>query len=128
MPFIYQADCWCDSCGEAIKERLLATATDEEKQNWEDERNYDSGEFPKSMGDDEESDSPQHCASLDECLEAEELLSGQKIGCLLSTNLTNDGVTYVKEAVAEGGEVAEFWKERFDWIDFPKDEDDEHEA
>lgn len=117
MPAIYQADCWCDSCADEIRERLRAEMPpgfDED-----DERSYDSGEFPKYMGNDEESDCPQHCASGADCLECETLLSGDKIGCLLSTNLTSFGAECVKEAVAEGGEVAEFWRERFSWIDFP---------
>ena len=51
-------------------------------------------------------------------IEAEVLPSGDKIGALLSTSLTADGADYVREAVAEGGEVAEFWRDAFDWIDF----------
>ena len=84
-------------------------------------------EYPKYMSDDEESDSPQHCAAGEDCLECEILPSGHKIGALLSTNLTSDGVEYVKEQVQEGGEVAEFWREKFSWIDFPDKSEDEEE-
>ena len=56
---------------------------------------------------------------------AEVLPDGSKIGCLLSTDLTSEGAEYVKQAVAEGGDVAEFWKDQFDWIDFPEEDDDE---
>lgn len=107
MPYTYQTYTWCDSCGQAIVERLLAMVT---------------GEFPKYMGDNEESDCPQHCAAHKDCLEVEVLPSGYKIGALLSTSLTSDGVEYVREAVANGGEVAEFWRQQFNWIDFPQDE------
>ena len=45
---------------------------------------------------------------------------GRKIGKLLGTRLTSDGVNYVKEAVAKGGLVAEFWQSQFDWIDWDR--------
>ena len=48
-----------------------------------------------------------------DCLEAIELPSGRKIGALLSTDLTGDGVRYTREAIAGGGEVAELWAEEF---------------
>ena len=121
MPAIYQADTWCDSCSEAIREQLLAETPEADRSRFDNERNYDSDEFPKVMGDDEESDCPQHCAGHGECLEAEVLPDGEKIGALLSTSLTAEGERYVKEVVAEGGAVAEFWRERFDWIDFPSE-------
>lgn len=120
--YIFQADCFCDSCGKAIKADLDAkglTPDDPEK-----ERTYDSDEYPKYADDDDASDCPQHCGSHEHCLEAEVLPSGRKIGALIGTNLTSDGIEYVKEKVAEGGEVADFWRERFDYIDFPDEEDD----
>lgn len=124
MPYIYDADTYCDSCGEEIKARILASATDEERERFQDEHDYDSGEFPKWMSDDEESDCPQHCACQDDCLEAEVLPDGTRIGALLSTSLTTYGAEYVKTAVAEGGPVAEFWREQFSWIDFPPTQED----
>lgn len=114
MPAIYCADIYCDSCANAIRERILAECSDEEKEKFDDETKYDSDEFPKYMSDDEESDSPQHCACGDECLECVYLPSGDKIGALLSRSLTTDGVSYVTEAVADGGEVAEFWEKEFE--------------
>lgn len=131
MPCIYAADTWCDSCGEAIKERLLKDATEEQKADWQDERNYDSDEFPKWMSDDEESDGPQHCGSHGDCLEAEVLPSGHKIGALLSTSLTSHGVEYLKEMAASPAsdpEVIAFWKQQFDWVDFGDKEEDETPA
>lgn len=131
MAFIYNADIFCDSCGKAIKasrkKQLLAgdggkTGLTEEEFDavYGDERNYDSDEYPKSADDDDATDCPQHCGSHENCLEAEVLPSGTKIGKLIGTNLTSDGIEYVKEQVAEGGEVADFWREQFDYIDFPK--------
>jgi hypothetical protein len=118
MPYIYAADLWCDSCGEAIKADILSKASPAEMETpvWQD----DSDVFPQYVGEDTgESDSPSHCGSGETCLECETLPSGRKIGALLSTSLTREGETYVKEKVREGGEVAEFWKSAFDWIDFP---------
>lgn len=111
MPYIYNADVWCDSCGEEIKKNLI--------------KSDDSADFPQWMNEDEESDCPQHCSAHADCLEFEELADGTKIGKLLSTNLTNDGVEYVKEAVAEGGVVAEFWREAFNWIEFSDENEEE---
>lgn len=111
MPAIYCADVWCDSCADAIRERI--TREGGAPTNPNDERSYDSDEFPKYMPEDEEADSPQHCAAREECLEAETLPSGAKIGALLSHSLTSDGVNYVTDAIVEGGEVAEYWAREF---------------
>ena len=120
MAYIYDADLWCNSCGEDIVARL--TSEGKAPTNPDDEHSFDSGEFPKAVGDPGESDCPSHCGGGEECLEAEILPGGRKIGALLSTSLTSDGVEYVKEAVANGGEVAEFWREQFSWIEFPEEE------
>lgn len=122
MPAIYCADTYCDSCADVIREELKANATPEQLEEWGDECNYDSDDFPKYMGDDEESDSPCHCCCGGDCLEYEELSDGSRIGALLSTNLTTDGIEYVKDVVADGGAVAEFWRVQFDYIDFPETE------
>jgi hypothetical protein len=106
MPAIYQADTWCDDCADAIK------ATIQEPEDPNDESSYDSDEYPKYMGDDESSDSPCHCASGEDCLNAITLPSGRKVGMILG-ELTEDGEAYVREAIEDGGEVAELWKEHF---------------
>lgn len=112
MPAIYQADCWCDSCADSIKKRIIKKG--EAPENMDDERTFDSNEFPKWMDEDEEADTPQHCASHAECLEADELPDGTKIGKLLSHSLTDDGIQYVKEYIEEGGIVSEWWKKQFE--------------
>lgn len=102
MAYIYHAEIYCDACGEAIKEELKIK---------------DGGEsdgYPQYCDDDSEADSPQHCGNHAECLEAEVLPSGDKIGKLIGTNLTSVGVEYIKETIKEGGEVAEFWQEQFE--------------
>lgn len=136
MAGIWNADIYCDDCIKLIKaERKAALmAGDGGKTGLTEaefdaiycnEHNYDSDEYPKWADDDEETDAPQHCGSHAECLEAEVLPSGTKIGKLIGTSLTSDGVEYVKEQVAEGGEVADFWRKEFDWITFPPNIKDE---
>ena len=100
MAFIYAADLWCDSCGCAIRKQLRR-------------KRKSSSDYPEFVGDPGESDCPQHCGSDEDCLEAIELQSGRKIGALLSTDLTEEGVRYTKKAIAAGGEVADLWAEEF---------------
>lgn len=122
MPAIYQADTWCDSCADDIRQRIATEGKAPE--NPDDETTFDSDEYPKRMDEDEEADSPQHCGSGEDCLEAETLPSGTKIGKLLSRELTPDGVVYVKFGIEQGGEVAEWWCEQFEaaGYDFKLDE------
>lgn len=126
MPYIYQSELWCDSCGQAIRERI--TAEGHAPENPDDETSYDSDEFPKYASTDGETDSPSHCGSGNECLEAIELSDGTKVGALISENLTTDGADYVRQAVKEGGLVAvEVWKPAFDWVDYEDEEEDEED-
>lgn len=115
MAYIYCADIYCDDCGEAIKKRL--TAESKAPADPANEWSYDSDYFPKIAGDDEESDTPEHCACGEHCVNAIEIWGG-KVG-LLFGELTLDGITYVEEAIEEanwgsssnswGREVAELW-------------------
>ena len=63
MPYIYQADVWCDACGEKIRAEL--TAEGKAPADLYNGHTYDSDDFPKYYNSDEESDSPQNCASGD---------------------------------------------------------------
>lgn len=112
MPAIYCADCYCDACARAIRKgcRKAGTAPPDPS----DESSYDSGEYPKYMPDDEESDGPQHCGSGPKCLEAEILSDGERIGALLSHTLTTEGVRYLREMLADcRPTLAAFWREQF---------------
>lgn len=122
MAYIYAADIWCDDCGEAIKSRIIAEGN--APADPDDEYSYDSGEFPKYVDGSSEADSPQHCAAGEDCINAYEFPGGFKIGVWLENDLTTDGEDYVKEAVREGGEVAELWREWHDWIDFDDPEEE----
>lgn len=115
--YIYQADNFCDDCAK----RIMA---DLDKQgltppNVKDESSYDSDNFPKYGGPDNdhgESDSPCHCGKGEKCPNAV-ILRGRKIGMLLGTNLTQEGVEYVGNAIGEEGseknEVTRFWARVF---------------
>jgi len=116
MAYIYQADIWCDDCGRAICKRL--TREGKAPADPADEWTYDSDYFPKRAGDNDESDTPQHCAAGKHCLNTIELPDGSKIG-LLFGELTQDGVNYVKESIAEAAagfgsiEVTGLWRQHY---------------
>jgi len=118
VSYIYQADVWCDDCGEAIRARL--TAEGKAPADPDNEWSYDSDDFPKRAGNDEESDCPQHCAAGEKCLNAITLPSGDKVG-LLFGELTSDGIAYVQEAIevataatgGQGKEVIKLWQQYY---------------
>lgn len=109
--YIYAADIYCEECGKDIRAEI--TADGNAPLHPEDEWSYDSDEFPKGplLDGGGESDSPQHCGAEEDCINAIEFPDGRKIGAWLENDLTEDGVEYVKEAIQEGGEVAELWAE-----------------
>ncbi len=116
MAYIYQADVYCDDCGKAICRRLkrerLAPA------DASDEWSFDSDDYPKRADDDDEADTPQHCASGERCINAVTLSSGEKVGYLFG-ELTAVGVEYLKEAVAESQEgfgsreITDLWQQHY---------------
>ena len=151
MAAIYQADIFCDDCADCIKRRIAAEAIARndkgpmaeflDGEDWEglvdavveifdsvDHRDYDSGDYPKGCSDDEESDSPQHCGSHDDCINYGELADGFRYGYCFGNSLTSDGVEYVREAVRDGepgGVARELWAVEYDWIDFDERDDDD---
>lgn len=125
MAAIYCADVWCDECAEKIRAALRTE--DAVPSDPDDEGTYDSDEYPKWMGDDEESDSPQHCASGDGCVNALALDDGCKVGCMLGS-LTEDGRAYVRaqyeERKADGRdlELTLLWAD-YNLVSLPHDDD-----
>ncbi len=118
---IYAADMWCEDCAEEIKRRIRAEGnapTDED-----DQGSYDSDEFPKDCDVSCESDTVEHCAAGEDCINAIDF-GDWKIGCWLENDLTDSGNDYVMEAVREGREgafdndVTELWAEYYDYLDF----------
>jgi hypothetical protein len=127
--YVYRADTYCDSCGEAIAAQLTREGL--APLDPTDEHTYDSDSFPKGSYPEEATDGPDHCAS-DACLEAVELgayglgedapLVGAEtrtVGALLSDGLTEHGAAYLAEMLAESDltpyqrALHAFWREAF---------------
>lgn len=109
--YIYCADIYCEACADDIRKRL--TAEGKRPKNWQDERTFDSDEYPKGPYDNGggESDGPQHCGSHDECLDPT-IIDGQKCGHFLENPLTTHGVEYLLEQHMQNTTaVTEFWME-----------------
>lgn len=104
--YTYQADVWCDSCGEAIKERLDAEG--KAPADPDDEYTYDSDDYPKYASEGE-ADSPQFCAAGSECIGRVDLAdyvrgaarlpeSLRYVGCPME-GLTADGADYLRDLI-----------------------------
>jgi hypothetical protein len=103
MGYIYCAAVYCDKCGEEIKAELDAKG--QKPTDPDDQRTYDSGDYPKSVDvASEESDVPEHC---DNCR------------VFLENPLTSHGYSYVKDAL-NSGSVIEEWAS---YYGFTKDEE-----
>ena len=136
--YVYRADSWCDSCGEDIRNELLESeALDPNMSDCistdpDNESSYDSDVFPKGPYPGEATDSPDHCASGKDCLEYIDLseygldssapmfgAEDSRIGALLSSGLTEHGISYLVEMLEEKNltpyQVAlhNFWREVF---------------
>lgn len=91
--YAYQADLYCLDCGNAIKKDLKRGGAVDEG---------DSDGFPQRFVDGGgEADTPQHCGNLADCLKAIDLGTGFPIGAWLENPLTEDGIKYVAENLAE---------------------------
>jgi hypothetical protein len=123
--YVYQAELFCDDCGEAIAANRRAAGVVDEG---------DSDGFPQQVASGE-TDSPNHCAAGHDCLEAVDLydyglkpgdeLEGSEqslIGALLPETLTADGLTYAYELATEQDPtpyqraVHRLWRETYDGI------------
>ena len=89
MGYIFQADVYCDDCGESIRKRLREQGKAPEDEM--DHYSYDSGDYPKDADvEHEESDCPEHCAACHE---------------MLHNPLTSAGYKYVQEKLTESESV-----------------------
>jgi sarcosine oxidase delta subunit len=92
--YIFQADIYCEGCGEEIKKEIEAAGN--APADAEDEHTFDSDDYPKGPYPDGggESDTPQHCG-----------------GCraFLYNPLTQDGYAYLRESARRAGAV--WWDE-----------------
>ena len=85
MGYIFQADVYCDDCGDAIRERLKDNAPEDAL----DHSSYDSDNYPKEADiEHEESDAPEHCAGCGE---------------FFRNPLTSEGYRYVQEELTDTG-------------------------
>jgi hypothetical protein len=128
--FVYQADTYCDSCGHALRENLTDAGL--APLDPDDEYSYDSDDFPKGPVADEAWDYPNHCASARDCLEpitlveyglstSAEMFGAEShlIGALLTESLTDEGIAYLAEMLAEEPRTPyqealhRFWREVF---------------
>jgi hypothetical protein len=98
MAYAYNADIFCDRCGNAIKFALRADHKGPEDED--DQSSFDSDDFPKWADEDEATDCPQHCGAGEECKDAIDL-EGRKVGALIGSNLTREGIEYVIETLSE---------------------------
>ena len=85
MGYVYQADIYCDDCGDNIRGELHAQGKAPE--DVMDTASFDSDDFPKPYDHRrEESNTPSHCAQCDK---------------MLRNPLTSDGYEYVRAALSE---------------------------
>ncbi len=131
MTYIYCADTYCDECGRAIAQDIVDSG--QGPADIDDERSYDSDEFPKGPYPSEETDGPDHCAN-DDCLgdvvdlgdyglePGAELFGAERrvIGELLSDGLTEHGVSYLRELLDDSRKLTpyqvalhRFWRDAF---------------
>lgn len=84
--YIYCADLHCADCAAKISDQLDKQGKRPEQPD--DDRTFDSDDYPKHAGDDGggESDCPQHCGTC---------------GVPLNNPLTDDGVRYVLDAIRD---------------------------
>lgn len=154
--YTFQADSYCDSCGQAIRAELIEAERRDPNMEGsvprdpDDERSYDSDDFPK-YGNEDATDYPDHCASRAECLEPIDLgayglkpsdeLKGAEttlIGALLNRGLTDEGVSYLREMLNDDQNLTPyqtalhaFWRETFSdelASTEPDDEDKPHKG
>lgn len=113
--YIYNSALYCEDCGKALREQLTTAGKAPADPN--DETTYDSQYFPKGPEANVGwcGDSPDHCASMETCVNACDTGTPYpdgwgKVGCLLENPLTKDGIEYVRERV-----LAEYHHETDEW-------------
>ena len=90
MPYAYDAELFCDACGEKIMEDLNA-------QGVKDDGTTDT--YPQATPDGE-SDTVEHCASREGCEDAI-VVAGTKIGAWLENPLTDEGACWLADVLDE---------------------------
>ncbi len=116
MAYIYQADTWCDDCGEHIKADIAREHPELVPDDPEDESSFDSDQYPKQYdATNEESDSPQNCTSGN----CADMANGQNYGTFLENQLTSEGYKYLKGMLdGHGATLPQFAQEWADYYQF----------
>lgn len=109
MAYIYQADVWCEKCGDYICTELQREGKAPEDPG--DETTFDSDDYPKRYDPEmEEADSPQNCASGN--------CAGFH-GVFLENQLTQEGYRNLKSMLDEHGAIlpehAKEWAEYYNF-------------
>jgi len=120
--YVYNADLYCDDCGEGIAAHLFERGAED---------TGDSDAYPQSTIE-SESDSPNHCACGAECHNRVDLTAyglteedrretgaPRYVGALIEEDLTEDGVAYAREMIEDGDAspyqraLHRFWRESY---------------
>jgi hypothetical protein len=96
--YVYAADIYCAACGEDIAKRLSEAPGFDPENPPEDSDEFPQGPYSDGGG---ESDSPNHCGAHEDCLQAITLPCGNKIGCALAHELTNEGARSLNEMIVD---------------------------
>jgi hypothetical protein len=109
VSYIYEADIYCNKCGDSICERLRGN--NQAPDDPEDESTFDSDDYPKGPFGEGEADYPQHCG---EC------------GVFLENALTSDGEDYVREAAkrSPNNEAVQEWVRYYSYLNLEDEEDE----
>jgi hypothetical protein len=92
--FIYQGNILCKSCARDLKKVLR----EKNVEDTGDSGDWPQGPYPDGGG---EADSPTHCGNGKDCLESLDIGSGIPIGVWLENPLTEKGLKFVAERLAE---------------------------
>ena len=106
--YIYCADIYCENCGKDIISFLDSRG----KIDTGDSDDYPQGPYSDGGG---EADSPNHCGSYADCINALELPDFPRVGMFLENPLTTDGYDYVKDKLSESPDnpVCQLWAEYY---------------
>ncbi len=93
MSYIYQADIYCDDCGNEIKRQCMQ----HERRTRDILSRRDSEQWPQEVIGSNESDCPQHCGAGSSCPNFIRLEDGTKVGMFLENELTQEGYEYIRD-------------------------------
>jgi hypothetical protein len=113
MPYIYQADVWCDECTRQIKADIERCHPEQVPEDKSDDSTWDSDEWPKEFDDEQATDGPVNCAAGYKCGVWWVGLEEQRgYGLFINTPLTAEGYRYLKKMLnTHGKRLPDYAKE-----------------